>query len=200
MGWHDEPDQDVLAIRYEQWADTASDGMAESAGAFAVEVSMDRSWGSIGVAGPRDGRVRLELVEHRRGTSWIVTRCVELDREHGPALFVVDGGGPAASLIPDLEDAGLWVVTADTSDVADAYALLVDALEDGAVEHEPLDIVDQAVMIAQKRPLGDGKFALARRGSGGADITPFVSLELAHWGHVKFGGGLGPDDIHIVTT
>jgi hypothetical protein len=199
MGWHDEPDEDTTALSFDAWQKLEDLGSkAESVTGFGVEISLDRAWGSFGAAGPRDKkRAHIELVERRRGTGWMLARAEELDRDHGRPMFVIDGGGPAASLITEFEDAGLWVVVADTSDVAEAYAFLVDAVAQGGVSHGPQVELDQAVMAAKKRPVGDGKFALGRKASGGADITPLKCVELPLWAHLKFGEGLGPDDIGV---
>jgi hypothetical protein len=76
--------------------------------AFAVDVNPDRTWGAIGVGGFReDGRPQVAVVDHERGTDWIVDRCVELKGEHRRARFVVDKRGPAAALIDDLKAAGV---------------------------------------------------------------------------------------------
>jgi hypothetical protein len=163
--------------------------------AFAVEVSLDRDWTSIGGAGQRGGQVHVDLVERRRGTGWVLQYCIRLDKQHNRPVFVIDGGGPASRLIPELEAAGLWVVTAGTRDVTAACAGMVDAVEQAVVVHRSQPELDQAVTAAKKRPLGDGAFAFGRKLSTG-DITPLVAVTLALWGYVTYGGeGLGPEDI-----
>ena len=190
MGWHDEPDEDQAAVDYGRWLDLEDPkSEAEAISAFAVEVSMDRDWTSIGVCGPKTGapdHAHVELIERRRGTGWVVARCVELDRTHVGAVFAVDGLGPAASLVPDLEEAGLRVVVMGTKDVAQAYAGMADAVTEGTASHGPQPELDDAVAGAKKRPLGDGAFALGRKVST-VDITPFVAVTNAHWAHEHFG-------------
>lgn len=154
---------------------------------FGIAVSRDRAWGSIGAAGPQeDETVLLESIEHRPGADWIVTRCVELNQAWSPAAFVVDSVGPAASLISDLEDAGLRVEATTTSDVAIAYTTLVDAVKTGTVRHGPQKELRDAVVGAKKRAIGDGMFALGRKASG-VEITQLEAVELAFWGHNQFG-------------
>jgi hypothetical protein len=197
MGWHDEVTGSTIAVSFEKWKKVEDRNSGCVPACFAVEVSLDRAWGSIGVAGPGGNGAHVELVERRRGTGWMVERCCELDQEHGHPLFVVDGGGPAASLIPDLEKAGLWLTVADTKDVAAAYAGLVDSLDQEAISHGPQADIDQAVLSGATRTVGDGATALGRKASG-VDITPLVVVTLALWGYTKFGGeGLSPDDMTV---
>lgn len=154
---------------------------AESIAAFAVEVSIDRAWAAVAAAGPAlDGRMHLEIVDHERGTAWVVARCVALNEAHGPATFVVDSGSPAASLIPELEAAGLLVYATDTNEVATAAANLVDGIPERLYVHGPQAEIKTAIACVRKRSLGDGKFAFGRKKSGG-DISPLVAITLAAW-------------------
>lgn len=192
MGWWDDPDVDTAALSYEKWMlleDAASS--LDMVGAFGVEISLDRAVSSIGVAGPRviEGeleRVHVELVERHRGTGWLLARCIELDKEHRGPVFVIDGYGPAANLIPDLEDAGLRVVTAASKDVAAACVGMVDAVADGLISHGPQQELDQAIAGAKKRSIGDGAYAFGRKVST-VDITPLVAVTLARWGNENYG-------------
>lgn len=169
---------------------------ADEVTAFGVEVSLDRAWTSIGVAGPNGDRVHLELVERRPGTGWVLERCKQLETDHGHAVFVLDGGGPAANLIPDFEDAGIWLAVADTKAVTTAAADIADAVTQRTVSHGPQKELELAVAGAKRRPLGDGVWAFGRKASN-VDITPLVAVTLALWGHNTYAGGLGPDDIYI---
>lgn len=154
---------------------------ALSVDAFAVEVSLDRGVSAIGMAGRRsDGLMHVESISKDRGTGWVVARCLELDRAHGPAVFVIDSGGPANSLIADLEMAGLKVVSATTRDVGIACADLVDAIEQKTLRHGPQQSLRLAVVGAKKRPLGDGAFAFGRKASG-VEIADLQAVALAHW-------------------
>jgi hypothetical protein len=173
------------------WVALADPESAAEPAAFAVEVSRDRATASIGMAGVMaGGRIHLELVDRDRGVEWLPGRCVELDDRHGPAVFAVDTGGPAASLIDDLERAGVKVLRANASDVAAAAAGLVDAVAQGAVSHGPQPELDQAVGGAKTRPLGDGAFTFGRKVST-ADVTPLIAVMLARWAAVL----MGPIDI-----
>lgn len=192
MGWHDEVfDDGEPAVDFAAWSDLV-DADASNAPrdlhCFGVEVDKDRAYASICAAGRReDDRLHLELVSRERGTRWVVEFCAKLDVEHGPAVFVIDGGGPGADLIPEFEAAGLNVVTAGAKDMAAAAAATVDGVNEGSIVHGPDDILDSAVRGARKRPMQDGGFAFGRRASM-EDVTPLVAASLAGWAVDKEGG------------
>jgi hypothetical protein len=94
---------------------------------------------------------------------------------------VVDDTGPAGSLIPPLEAAGLEVVRPTTRARAGADSGFYDAVVDGTLRYVPRPVLDAAVAGAAKRPLGDS-WAWARRGLS-VDISPLVAVSLARWGH-----------------
>jgi phage terminase large subunit-like protein len=131
--------------------------------------------------------VRVAVQRRDRGTSWVVDECLRLESECSPAGFVVDSGGPAGSLISDMEAAGLVVLPMSTGEVARACAWLVDAVQSGAVSHRPDRDLDLAVANVVPRPIGDGAFAFGRKLSTGADVTPLNGCAFAAWGHNEFG-------------
>lgn len=148
---------------------------------FGVDVSPDRAWAAVGVAGLRaDGSRHVELVEYRRGTSWVVERVAELVAKWRPAAVVVDAGSPAGSLLADLQSARVDVVLTSTRDYAQACGGFFDAVDGGFVRHRGQAELDEAVLGAQRRPLGDA-WAWARKASTSVDISPLVAVTLAHW-------------------
>jgi len=154
---------------------------------FSLDVTPDRSAAAIGVAGWRkDGRRHLEVVEHRPNTDWCVARLLELERRWRPWPTVVDPGSPAGALLVDLAAAGIPVETVSAREYAQSCGMFYDAVVEGSVRHLEQPILNQAVFAARKRPLGDA-WAWARK--TGADISPLVSVTLAHWGLVKAGSG-----------
>jgi hypothetical protein len=182
MGWWDDPGDLADAIDLKRWAELEDPKPPAglSVAAFGVDVSIDRG-ASIGMAGHRkDGDWFIECIESRRGTDWAVARCVELNNAHGPAAFAVDTYGPAGSLIPELEAAGLTVLPMATQDVARAYGLLVDGIAQGNVWHGPQDDLNRAAAGAKTRPCGDGGQALGRKASD-INIGPLVAPEFALW-------------------
>ncbi len=150
--------------------------------AFAADITPERTSGSIGVAGLRsDGAMHLGVIDHRAGTGWMVKRLVELVEKWGPCAVVIDGRGPAASLIPDLEAEDVTVLKATSSDMAQACGALYDDLVNDRARHQNAAPLNAAVAAATKRKLGDS-WAWARE-STSADISPLVAVTLARWGH-----------------
>jgi hypothetical protein len=154
---------------------------------FAVDVTPDRAYGSIAVAGWRpDRRVHLEVVEHRPGTEWIVERVLELERRWHPWPVVLDPASPAGSLLVDLASLGIRTETLSARDYAAACAQLYDSvvIATPTVAHLDQPVLNLAVGSARKRVLGDA-WAWARKVGG--DVSPLVAVTLARWGLVKAG-------------
>lgn len=150
---------------------------------FAVDVNPDRTWGSIDVAGQRQDTLwHVAVVDRRRGTGWIVPRCVELQGQCPGARFVLDKRGPAANLIEELKEAGVEVMEADSADYAKACSGFFDAVANRTMRYPvPQPELDEAVADARTQPLGDA-WKWSRKNSTSADISPLVAGTLALWG------------------
>jgi hypothetical protein len=153
---------------------------------FGVDMNPDRTRAAIGVAGTRDdGLAQFAVVEHGRGSGWVVDRCVELQREHRKAKFVLDARGPAASLIPELKEASVRVVEASTQDYANACGDFFDAVDQKTARYPaPQPDLDDALANARTATLGD-KWKWHPRSSTSADITTLVACTLALWGALR---------------
>lgn len=159
--------------------------------AIAADVTPDRGYGSIAIAGQRaDGLGHVEIIDHRRGTTWMVERLCELAQTWSPAAIVVDAAGPAGSLIADLEAAGLEVKKPSAREAGQACGALYDSVvrpadaEPGwlaTLRHRDEAELNAALAGAQKRPLGDA-WAWTRKGLT-VDISPLVAATLALWGY-----------------
>ena len=148
---------------------------------FALDVRPDRSATSIGVAGRRgDELFHLELVERRPGTGWVVERAVELTSRHPSVGVFVDGAGPAASLVPELEQRGVRVILVNAKENAQACGVLFDLVEQKQLRHLGNRELSDALRGAMQRPLGDA-WAWSRKSSS-VDISPLVACTLALWG------------------
>lgn len=202
LGWAEEPGGASASITPAMWAARADEASAVTEGVprvFALDVSPDRRWSSVAVAGLRaDGGRHLGLIEHEPGDRWVVGRIVELRERHAPAAIVLDGASPAAALLPDLIDAGMTVrserrpwgdlVVTTAGDMAAACGGLESLLKASPCEvwHRGDVIVSRALESAGSRVIGDGGWGWARKSSD-ADITPIVALTLASWGLAKYG-------------
>lgn len=150
-------------------AEVAREGLVH----LAVDVLPDRQAAAISAS---DG-LRVEVVDHRPGTGWVVERVKELT-EKWQTTIVVDGGGPAASVADDLVAAGVGVYRMTGAEVAAACACLYDAIADRQVTVRAHELLDKAVEGLAKRPIGD-RFVWSRSASL-ADITPFMAATLAY--------------------
>jgi len=141
-----------------------------------LDVSPDRAWASIAVAGKRaDDLHQVEIVEHRRGTGWVVPWLEERKK-----LVVLDGRSPAGSLLPSLEAAGIEVEPLTTGEHVKACGAFYDAVAEGTIRHLDDQLLATALAVARSRPVGEAW--LWTRDPTGPDILPLVAATLAHWG------------------
>lgn len=157
--------------------------------AFAVEVTPDRGFASIAVAGQRDdGLLHVELIDHRPGTDWVVDRMASLIETWSPCAVALDPGGPASSLLAGFKDVEIELTLPKSRDAAAAAGQFYDSIvrppeaEDdwsSKLRHRPKPALTLAVAGATKRTLGDA-WVWDRR-SPDADISPLVAVTLAGW-------------------
>lgn len=183
LGVGDWPDPDEAAeqpIDLNAWQDARDEGAAiEGTPEFALDMTPDRSFVAICAAGAvKDGRVGVEVIEHKRGAGWVVDRVKRLLRRHGGNEIALDALGPASSLIAPLEQAGVKVYPLTTREYVDACATFVDAVNDGTLCHRAQIELDEAVAGAAKRTVGADAWAWSRR-TAEADISPLVAATIA---------------------
>lgn len=163
------------------WRDAADEG-SEFTGrpTFALDVPDDRSGAAIVLAARRgDGLVHVELYDDRRGLQWVVERCVELDAKAGPVAFALDPTSPAGALTIGLRGRGLRVVEVTGRAYVAACGEFYDAVVQGKIRHRDQPALNRAAEGAQRRDIGDGAWAWARRRST-TDIRAVVAATLAH--------------------
>lgn len=141
----------------------------------------DAEHGALAVAGRRDDEIAVQILAHRRGTSWLVNEVRGLVDRNDVAAVVLDRKGPARHLIPDFEKAGIELTHPSMDDVAQAAATFYAEVagDEPAVRHYDQTELDDALSVAQKRPLGDG-WAWMRKGV--TDISPLEAATFAVWG------------------
>jgi hypothetical protein len=148
---------------------------------FVADVAPDRSRGSISVAGIRaDGNVHIEVVDRKGGTNWIAPRLKELTGRHDCLTPLIDGAGPGASILPDLERLQVKVDTVTAGEMGQACGAFYDAVHQREVRHLGQPELEDALKGAAQRPLGDA-WAWSRKNSS-VDISPLVACTLAVWG------------------
>lgn len=183
LGVPDDPPSDAQdrIIAVADW-DAAADPESAVDGpvGFAVDVTPDRQWASVCVAGARsDGLFHVELVEHRRGTSWVVPWLRERLVKWPNVGVALDPSGPAGSLVPELHSVGLEPRLSSARDMAQACGRFVDVIADGRLRHVGEPKLNVAVAGARRRTLGDA-WAWARRDTS-VDLSPLVGVTLALW-------------------
>lgn len=161
--------------------DAVNDDTAKPDGplTFALDMNPERSAGAIVAASAGDVPVA-ELVDYRQSIGWMVGRARELNEKWGSARWIVDAGGPAASLVPDLERVGLSVHPASARELIDACGSLYDRVMEGKVRIRRHPKLDDAAAGAAKRSIGDA-WAWTRKNAT-ADVSPLVAVTLALWG------------------
>jgi hypothetical protein len=165
---------DVTAIPLDKWK--AALGASGPVGSlvFALDCTPDRNWSAIATA---DASV-VELVDHRRGTGWVLDRCQELF-DNWQCRFVVDGSGPAGAVATELERRGVTIEYFGTRDVARACNAFHDDIVEGRVTVlDPFGVTTPAVLAAIKKPSGD-TWRWGRTVDG--DISPLMAITLARW-------------------
>jgi len=186
LGVGDWPRTDGLEgvmITPEAWA-ACTDEASQIVGpvCFAVDVTPDRSYTAIAVGGFReDGKTHVEIVEHKRGTGWVVKRLDELLTNHR-GVAICDATGPVASLLPELKEQRPYEepVLLSSREQAQACGYIYDAVEQDTIRHIGQRELSDAIRVAVSRPLGDA-WAWSRRNATG-DISPLVAATMALWG------------------
>jgi hypothetical protein len=149
---------------------------------MAIEVSYDRSVATIAMCGSGGPDVRVvEVIDRRPGTEWVTARALELWERWRPTAIVVDLGGPAAPLSPDLEALRLPVKSLTAREMAAACGGFYDDVRRGALRHRTDRDLDRAIEAVTSRPLSNA-WAWERRGK--VDVSPLVAVTLARWAHV----------------
>jgi hypothetical protein len=189
--WPVDADAQWLVIAEKTWRRLADVGSsAEGRVAFAIDTTPDGAYTAIVAYGLRaDGLGHIEVIEHRRGSSWVVARMLALRERWDPLATVVDAGAPAGALIADLEAAGIDVTKPAARDVAAACGSLVTATgaregDDPTIRYVPHPALDAAVAGAEKRPLADA-WKWSRR-SASVDVSPLIAATMARWGFVTY--------------
>lgn len=177
--WPSVEDGDSI-IGAEAWARVAGDTAEVTGPAFAFDISPDRAWASIAVAGSRPDAFRqLEIIEHRKMGMWLLPRIIEIGRRHGGKILC-DARGPAGALLPELEQAGIVVEAISTAELVQACGMLFDGVDQQTVRHLNDPVLNAAIAGATRRKLGDA-WAWSRKDSS-VDISPLVAVTLALFG------------------
>jgi len=178
---------DELAQVWGRLADPES--QPEGRVAFALSVSPNGNSAAIGVAGVRaDGLEHVEVAYHEDGTGWLIAKVTEMAARYDGFELVAPSSGPAGAVVAMLEQAGVTVRLAKTSDATNACGGLLIAARDGRLRHRGQRPLDVAVAGAKRKDIGDA-WVWGRKTST-ADVSPLEAVTLARWAL----GSVKPDD------
>lgn len=169
------------------WAACATSDEPGIPVALGVSADLDQTWLSLGAVsgdavphlGPvstEDGVLRVRFDSQRER---FVAEASRISMEHSIPI-VIDKKGPAAPLIPDLEEAGAWVETIGIDDRVQSSADIRMAVEMRLVRHRNYPELNAAVDAATWGHSGDRR--LFRRKGG--DIAMLEAVTDA-WGFIR---------------
>ncbi len=183
--WEPDPTANAerwLVIPRQPWVECERVGHEPSGSRrYALEVDTNakgETWASIGMS---DG-IHVEDVsppDRPAGTGWVVDACKARKDEIGELLVAQDG--PAASLIDDLEAAGVPVRKVKPAEFVQASMQLVEACIEGSLRHIDQAALNRSVAGVVKRDVGDGQSRFSRKMSP-VDIGPLNAIAIARWG------------------
>jgi hypothetical protein len=200
LGWFTEPAGIDVEALIEKWTACGDDESQPSGRpVFMIDASPGlRSAAIVACMWRPDGRPHLEVVAHEPGSTWLPARAARLQK-HRPLDWVIDPGGPAGALLPDLRLVGLDPREMSMRDKGQACSAFVAAVEDEWMRHLNDQVMLRALKAADKRDIGDGLWAWSRRKSGG-DITVLVGATGALWGLSVSPPPQAPPPPPVVTT
>jgi len=132
LGWWDDPAGQGRVIPDAMFARLVRDSAIDGPVTVVPEVSMDRGRATIWIcgAGP-DGVPQVEPADRRAGTEWVAGRVAQIVGRNDVLAVGVRSGGPAASLIGDVErvcaDAGVALVKVHSGPMAAFCGQFYDA-------------------------------------------------------------------------
>lgn len=189
LGWWPESLADTRLV--DAWAATPVVDALVDPVVFAVEIDEDRTMTSIvAVGGDVDGRIAVELVEHRPHGMWVVPRLVELCERWDPLAVTFDANGPAAALAPEMVNVPARLMPLNTRDVTAAAGAFYDmVVYAGGVARAAGDNADalEVAIAAARRRRSAGAWLFDRRQSA---VCPLIAATLAAW--IRRGQGDAP--------
>ena len=146
-----------------------------------VDISRERDRSSIAASSTVKGFTPVEIIDAKEGANWVLPRVIELAKKWKTPV-VIDSGSPAASMIGELENAGVSIISIGLRDYARACGSFYDAVHAKTICHLDDPNLRQAIVGSTKRALGDS-WAWSRNASN--NITPLVAATLARYGVVN---------------
>jgi phage terminase large subunit-like protein len=130
----------------------------------------------------QDGHYHVEIGRRQPGTDWVLQFAKD-NPEFGP--YRVAGSSPAGFLLPLLAEAGVWAIDVPATEVTQATARLITAVDDGTIHHLGSNEIAAALSNATIAQRGDAQSWSRIKSTG--DISALVAATIAV-------GGMRSDD------
>lgn len=163
------------------WLQLASDDVIpDKARVFlAADAQLNHRSAAVTVAGSLpDGRIGVEVIDHRNGVDWLPARLRDLSRRHR-APVAIQVNGPLGYLIDELTASGVRVVPVSGPEYANAAARLRTLIVAGGITHRNDPRLNRAVDTVDTQASGDR--SVWRRRDVTVDISPLVAASLSVW-------------------
>jgi hypothetical protein len=177
--WLPDPDGGTV-VDVARWTDSTSTAAAPGdpvTFGLAVSPAGDASIAAAGRDRDGSGRIAVEVVDARPGTSWVVDAWRAI-RSRTRGRLLVDPLSPAAPLVDRLVAARLPVEPVTTGAYVTACLAFVDDVAAGDLVHRGQPALDAAVALARARNVGD-RWVWDRRASPGVELVESVTLATA---------------------
>jgi hypothetical protein len=192
--WDDDGQQKVIPLPVwssrTDWAENPARHVGKVT--LAVDSDPERDRTTIVAAGARGvGAPLIEVTsdeagvpDNRPGVDWAAARVIEICSRNDVGAVVISAASASASLVKELTDAKVRVVTTNSRESAQAWGQLYDAAtETGELAHLGDPLLLAAIKGAVLRTSGDALDLDPKKST--ADITPINAAKLALWGHMS---------------
>ncbi|MEP6477839.1 MAG: terminase TerL endonuclease subunit [Rhodoglobus sp.] len=163
------------------WEATGSDAsVLAGPRAFALDITNDRTWSAISWAGTNlEGLLHHEVIQHERGTHWVIPYLVDKMRRNQQSTVTVIAGQQAALMEDDLRAAGLEVRLLSRAEYAAACASYHDGIADRSARHLSTGQTDLDTAAAGAAWTTKGEQRVFSRSNSTTDISPLISCAVA---------------------
>lgn len=134
----------------------------------------------VGASRVDDGRIFVEHLHTAGQTRWVPKKLAELRDELGAVSVVLDEK-KCAAILPDLKRERVKFLAMRPGEIAGAYSLIVEYVNDGMVEHRGQEELTDSLRLA--RPRNVGQYGKTWEQSDETEpVTLAQAMTLAHWG------------------
>lgn len=157
--WPNRPEDTAVSVNdldLEAWATQVvpSRPVERSSVVLAPVVADGGGYGSIAAAWRlADGRIYAEHLDTRTQTAWMPARLAELRTELAAVSIVMDEKKNAA-ILAEMGKRGLSYLRMNATEVAAAYAIAVESINDSRIAHRDQNELTLALQYAQPRKVG----------------------------------------------